>query len=131
MTDQATPPPAAAPQLAPQEIDSGKTMAILSYIPIALVGLIVSIISLVQKNNAFALYHAKQALTLYICAFAGALVCLPLCFVCIGIPLMIVVQVGALVLCILGIINASSGACKPLPVIDKLAVKFFGGIQKP
>ena len=105
-------------------------MAILSYIPVALIGLIVSIISVSQKNNAFALYHAKQALTIYICALGGALVCLPLCFLCIGVPLMIAVQVAALVLCILGIINANTGQCKPLPLIDKLVDRLFGKIQK-
>ena len=130
MTDSMTPPEATPPQLSQQEIDSGKTMAILSYIPVALIGLIVSIISVSQKNNAFALYHAKQALTIYICALGGALVCLPLCFLCIGVPLMIAVQVAALVLCILGIINANTGQCKPLPLIDKLVDKLFGKIQK-
>jgi len=130
MTDATTPPGAIPPQLSQQEIDSGKTMAILSYIPVALIGLIVSIISVSQKNNAFALYHAKQALTIYICALGGALVCLPLCFLCIGVPLMIAVQVAALVLCILGIINANTGQCKPLPLIDKLVDRLFGKIQK-
>jgi uncharacterized membrane protein len=76
------------------------------------------------------LYHAKQALTLYICAVAGALVCLPLFFVCIGIPLMVAVQAAGLVLCILGIVNASGGQCKPLPVIGKFADMWFGKIQK-
>ncbi|MGD0651710.1 MAG: DUF4870 domain-containing protein [Verrucomicrobiia bacterium] len=130
MTDAMMPPQSAAPQLSQQEIDSGKTMAILSYIPIALIGLIVSLISISTKNNAFSLYHAKQALTLYICALVGTLVSLPFCFICIGIPLVIAVQVAALVLCIIGIINSSSGQCKPLPLIDTFADKWFGKIQK-
>ena len=130
MPEQQTPPESNAPQLSQQEIDSGKTMAILSYIPVALVGLIVSIISISQKNNAFSLYHAKQALTLYICQIAAVLVCLPLCFVCIGVPLMIGVNVAGLVLCILGIVNASGGQCKPLPLVGQFADKWFGKIQK-
>ena len=130
MPDATIPPETTAPQVAQQEIDSGKTMAILSYIPIAMVGLIVAIISISQKNNVFSLYHAKQALTLYICAFVGAIVCLPLCFVCIGVPLLIAVEVGALVLCVMGIMNASSGQCKPLPLIGQFADKWFGKIQK-
>ena len=130
MTDATTPPQSTGPQLSKQEIDSGKTMAILSYIPIAFIGLIVAIISLSQKNNAFSLYHAKQALTLYICALVGALVCFPFCFICIGIPLLIAVQVAGLVLCVLGIMNASSGQCKPLPLIGQFADKWFGKIQK-
>jgi len=130
MPDATTPPEASAPQIPQQEIDSGKTMAILSYIPIALVGLIVSIISLSQKNNAFSLYHAKQAITLYIFSIGCALICLPLCVICIGVPLIIAVQVAALVLCVLGIMNASGGQCKPLPLIGPFADKWFGKIQK-
>ena len=130
MTDATMPPQSTAPQLSQKEIDSGKTMAILSYIPIAFLGLIVAIISLSQKNNAFSLYHAKQALTLYICWIVAVLCCAPLFLICIGIPLMVAVQVAGLVLCVLGIMNSSSGQCKPLPVIDKLADKWFGKIQK-
>jgi uncharacterized membrane protein len=133
MTDATKPPePAApaAPPVSPDDVASGKTMAILSYIPIAMVGLIVSIICISQKNNAFSLYHAKQALTLYICQLGASLICLPLCFVCIGAPLVVAIQVGALVLCILGIISANGGECKPLPLIGQFADKWFGKIQK-
>jgi uncharacterized membrane protein len=89
-----------------------------------------AIISVSQKNNAFSLYHAKQALTLYICQLAASLICVPLCFLCIGFPLLIAVQVAGLVFCVLGIMNASSGQCKPLPWIDKFVDKWFGKIQK-
>ena len=130
MTDATTPPQPTAPQLSKQEIDSGKTMAILSYIPIALLGPIVSIISISQKNNAFSLYHAKQALTLYICCIVAVLCCVPLFFILIGFPLVMAVIVAALVLCILGIMNSSSGQCKPLPLIDRFAGQWFGKIQK-
>jgi uncharacterized membrane protein len=131
MPDPTNVPPPSAPQTSPQEIDSGKTMAILAYIPIALVGLIVSIVCISNKNNAFSLYHAKQALTLYICWIVAALCCVPLFLICIGIPLLIAVQIAALVFCILGIINASSGQYKPLPITGKFADKWFGKIQKP
>lgn len=130
MSDATQQPVSTPPAVAQADIDSGKTMAILSYIPIAFVGLIVSIISITQKNNAYSLFHAKQALTLYIFAIAGGLICLPLCFVCIGFPLLIAVELGGLVLCIIGIINASGGQCKPLPVVGKFADKWFGKIQK-
>ena len=55
---------------------------------------------------------------------------MPLCFICIGFPLLIAVEVAALVLCILGIINASGGQCKPLPLIGQFVEKWFGKIQK-
>src|SRR3990172_3780676 len=118
MTDAAIPPQSTPPQLAQPEIDSGKTIAILCYIPIALIGLIVAIVTLSSKNNAFSLYHAKQALTLYIATLIASLICAPLCLICIGFPLLIAVQIAALVFCILCIINANAGQCKPLPLLD-------------
>ena len=126
MTDETKPPT----QLSQQEIDSGKTMSILAYIPIVFIGLIVSIVSISSKNNAYSLYHAKQALTLYICWIVAALCCIPLFVICIGFPLMMAVNVGGIILCILGIINSSSGQCKPLPLIGQFVDKWFGKIQK-
>jgi uncharacterized membrane protein len=130
MTDATTPPPSTGSQPSQQEIDSGKTMAILSYLPIQPVGLIVSIVCVAQKNNAYSLFHAKQALTLYICQIIASLCCLPLCFICIGFPLIVAVGVTTLVLCIMGMINASSGQLKPLPLISGFVDKFFGKVQK-
>jgi uncharacterized membrane protein len=132
MPDATTPPEATPipPQIPQAEIDSGKTMAILSYIPIAALGLIISIVCVAQKNNAFSLYHAKQALTLYICAIAAYVVCIPLIFVCVGGPLMVLVGLATLVLCVLGIVNANNGQCKPLPWLGQFADKWFGKIQK-
>ena len=132
MADVPTPSPVPAAQPpTPQEITDGKTMAVLCYIPVAMIGLIISIVCVAQKNNAFSLYHAKQALTLYICAIVAMLVCIPLMLVCIGLPLMIVVCIGELVLLILGIVNVCNGQCKPLPLVGGFADKMFGNIQKP
>jgi uncharacterized membrane protein len=130
MPDTAIPPEATPPQISQQEIDSGKTMAILSYIPIAFVGLIVAIVTVSQKNNSYALYHAKQALALYICWVVVALCCAPLFLICIGFPLLIAANVAGLVLCVLGLINSSGGQMKPLPVVGQFADKWFGKIQK-
>jgi uncharacterized membrane protein len=130
MPDTTMPPEATPPQISQQEIDSGKTMAILSYIPIAFVGLIVAIVTVSQKNNSYALYHAKQALALYICWAVVALCCAPLIFVCIGFPLLIAANVAGLVLCVLGLINSSGGQMKPVPVVGQFADKWFGKIQK-
>lgn len=121
MSDPTIPPVSTPAPMSQQEIDGGKTMAILGYIPIALLGPIVSIISVSQKSNAFAVYHAKQALALYISWLILALCCVPLLFICIGFPLLIAVQVTGLVFCIIGIVNASGGQCKRLPVIGGFA----------
>ena len=130
MPDTTIPPEATPPQISQQEIDSGKTMAILSYLPIGPIGLIVAIVCVATKNNTYSLYHAKQALALFICAAILYVCCIPLVFICIGVPLMIIVGLAALVLCILGMINASGGQMKPLPVVGQFADKWFGKIQK-
>jgi uncharacterized membrane protein len=129
-TPPPVPPAVPPPTSTPAEIESGKMMAILSYLPVGPVGLIIAIINVVQKNNAFALYHAKQALTLYIFALGLYIISIPLMFICIGIPLMIAAGVGGLVFCILGIMNANSAQYKPLPYIGQFADKWFGKIQK-
>jgi uncharacterized membrane protein len=123
MQDPTTPSTPPTAPMSPQDIESGKTMAILSYIPIALIGPIVSIISLAQGNNAFSVFHARQALTLYVAWIILAVCCIPLLFICIGFPLLIAVQLAGLVFCILGLVNASSGQCKRLPLIGGFAEK--------
>ncbi|MCP5115357.1 MAG: hypothetical protein GY953_31395, partial [bacterium] len=44
-----------------QEAQEGKVLAVLSYV----IG-IVALVVLIMRNNRFALYHGKQALTLFI-----------------------------------------------------------------
>ena len=122
-----TPPEATTPEEATvvtmdaQEIEKGKTFAILSYI------FILCIIPLIQKDNAFSLYHAKQGLLLLLTAIA--LSCLNV-IPCLG---WIVSGVGSLVLlvfAIMGLINAIKGEVKPVPLIGKFAEEWFKGIQK-
>ncbi len=122
-------------------VESGKLMAVLSYLPITPVNWIVSIICLVQRNNAFSLYHAKQALALCIATLVfGAL---PFALVVVSllgpfrwneeyfllIALQIVIGIVGLLLAILGIANAASGKYKPLPLVGGLASALFGRIR--
>lgn len=126
-----TPTPAfPSPEVNAKELESGKAMAILSYLPISPVNLIVSIICVVTKNNAYSLYHGKQALTLIILTAIAAVICIPLMCIGIGIIAYPVVIIGFFVLSILGIVNAAGGKTKPLPLTGKFADKWFGGIRK-
>lgn len=112
-------PSAPAPQPS-SEVESGKVLAALCYVPY--IGLVVSIICLVQKNNAFTLFHAKQALTLYIAVLLSfVIVCL--------VPLWLILQAVFLVFWVLGLVNAIQGKYAPLPVIGQFADKLFGSIQ--
>jgi uncharacterized membrane protein len=137
-----------------KEIDDGKVLAALCYIPILFVGLICSIIMLVMRNNSFSLHHAKQALTLFIVFFILAIPMWILMFIimmigggmgasgngaasagggiiaCFGPLLWLAFALTGLVLCILGLVNALQGKMKPLPIIGGFANKIFGSIQK-
>ncbi len=109
-----TPPQAPeAPKADPQDVEKNKAMGILAYI-------IFFIPLLAAKESKFAMYHANQGLVLFlggvalnivgwIIPFLGWLIILPLGWICL------------IVLAIMGIINASKGEMKPLPII--------GGIQ--
>ena len=108
------------------EVEAGKTMAILSY-ALTFVKLPFFLIPLFSKDNTFSLYHARQCLMLWLVAIVLSLICIPLCFICIGVPLLIAVNVGALVLNIFGVMNASKGLYKPMPLIGGLGEKWFGG----
>lgn len=120
--------PKAEPQVAPapgvgtQEIEDGKVFAILSYvIPLFF------IVPLIQRNNEFALFHAKQVLLLSIAAIVinGALSVS--CFLVFLVP---IVGTLSLVLAIVGLINAIKGEFKPIPLIGKFAIDWFKGIGK-
>jgi uncharacterized membrane protein len=114
-------------EISQEEINSGKVMAILAYIPFFFIGLIIAIVSIATKNNAYSLYHAKQALVLYI---IGACMMVILIIPFIGWAVFFLWGIFALVLLVLGIINASSGQCKPLPLIGGFGEKWFSSIQK-
>lgn len=136
MTDA---PANATPPTQDKEVADGKVLAILSYI-IWIVALVVLII----RNNSFALYHAKQAMTLFL-AWLVLFIPLMILNVIIGVALASVTRgvgacimpivmfgagIGMLVLIILGIVNAANGVCKPLPVVGPFADKLFGSLQK-
>ena len=113
----------------PNDVESGKLLAVLCYLPISPVNLVVSIVCVVQKNNAFSLYHAKQSLALMLVGVVAMAISAALICVAIGAFLYPVVAVAFLVLTILGIVNAASGKYKPLPIIDGLATALFGRIR--
>ncbi len=105
----------------PEEIEKGKVLALIGYIV-----WIVALVPLIQKDNRFALYHAKQVLTHFCCL-------LP-CFLLFAIPFVNcvagpVVMLANITMIVFGIINVVNNRMKPLPVIGKFGEKWFAGIQ--
>ncbi|KGX87574.1 DUF4870 domain-containing protein [Pontibacillus litoralis] len=97
-----------------KDIEEHKIMAILAYV-------IFFIPLLVAKESRFAMYHANQGLLLLIVAIGlntiGSII--PV------IGWLVIMPLGTLfafVLFIIGIINASKGEMKPLPVIGKYTI---------
>jgi uncharacterized membrane protein len=112
-----------------KEIADGKVFAILSYV-ISLVGFPFWLVPLIMRDNAFSLYHAKQCFMLFLTVLVGVVICVPLVFFCVGIPLAFVLGIGSLVLHIMGAVQANQGLMKPVPIVGVLAERWFAGIQK-
>lgn len=96
------------------DIESNKTMALLAYI-------IFFIPLLAAKDSKYARYHANQGLILLLAAIAINIIgsIIPIIGWFIIIPLG---DVAVFVLAIIGIINASKGEAKPLPVIGSITI---------
>ncbi len=129
---QDTIPPAdpVTPQTAlPQEIQEGKTFAILTY-ALSLIGLPFFLVPLIMRNNEFSLYHAKQCLMIWIGFIAVGFISGVLSWTCIVPILGVAVLIFLFVLDIMGLINAVKGLQQPLPVIGKWAEDWFKSITK-
>src|SRR5437763_4886306 len=99
------PVPARVLDIPPDEIEKGKTMAIIAYL-IFFVPLLVED----AKKNRFAMYHTEQSLVLFIIELIVVVLATVTCG--IGSVLFVV----PLVLVVLGIVNASQGQVKPVPL---------------
>ena len=99
-------------EMSKEEIDKGKTMAIVAYF-IFFIPLLMDD----MRKNKFAMYHTEQAIVLLILYFACGIIGVVTC----GVGMILMIPV--LVLYILGIINAANGQVKPVPVIGHFGEK--------
>ncbi len=114
--------PETTSQYDPQDINQNKAMAILAYI-----GLLVLVPIFAAKESRFARFHSNQGLILLIVdvILGVAIAILSAIFLAISWRLVFLSTILNLLwlpmlgLHILGIINASSGKAKELPVIGK------------
>ena len=90
--------------------------AVLSYI-----GILFLVPLLAAKDNAFAQFHAKQGLVLFIAEVVTAVI---LWIPILGWIVGLVAWVIWVVLSITGIMNVLAGKKTPLPIIGKFAEKF-------
>ncbi|MBL8007849.1 MAG: hypothetical protein JNJ56_09975 [Ignavibacteria bacterium] len=97
----------------PEEIQAGKTMAIISYL-IFFIPLLMDD----MRNNKFVMFHTEQAIVLLLLNIAAGIVGSLTC----GIGL--VLYIPWVILLIMGMMNAANGELKPLPVIGQYGEKF-------
>ncbi|AHF91977.1 hypothetical protein OpiT1DRAFT_00497 [Opitutaceae bacterium TAV1] len=100
---------------APAVSSEDKTVAIVSYI--TLIGFIVAIVLHSKNKTQLGAYHLRQMLMFII---ASLFVAIPF----IGLIWMLVL----LVLWVMGLIAAAQGKMTPMPIIGKLAIKFFPNV---
>lgn len=103
-----------------EDVEEGKLFAILSYIiPI------VFIVPLIQKDNHFSLFHAKQVLLLVLASVAILILSAVPLVGCVTVFLFIPI----LVLVIMGLVFAIQGQYKPLPLIGQYAEEWFKNVK--
>jgi uncharacterized membrane protein len=105
----------------PDDAEKNKIFGILAYL-----GILCLVPIFATKDSPFAKYHANQGLTLFlaeIVIWIGLSVIDKILYFILPsglgfVPFLLsLVQLGPLVLIVLGIINASQGKCVPLPII--------------
>ncbi|RPI18331.1 MAG: hypothetical protein EHM58_05730 [Ignavibacteriae bacterium] len=104
--------------ITPQEVESGKTMAIIAYF-IFFVPLLVE----EARNNKFAMYHTEQSILILILNVVGLILGTIGSFVCIG-AIFYLINLFAFVLWVMGLINAIQGQAKPVPLVGQYGEKF-------
>ncbi len=97
----------------PEQIESGKTMAIVSYL-IFFIPLLMDD----MRKNPFVMFHTEQSIVLLLLNIAAGIVGSLTC----GIGL--VLYIPWVIFLIMGIMNASNGEMKLLPVIGQYGEKF-------
>ena len=73
-----------------------------------------------RHESEYAASNAKEALNFHISVFIYAVCFIPLTFILIGIPLLIILGLGSLVLAIIATVKASEGHCYHYPLTIRL-----------
>ena len=73
-----------------------------------------------RHDSEYVACNAKEALNFHISLLIYAICCIPLIFVLIGIPLMILIGVVGLILAIIAAVKAADGGCYHYPLTIRL-----------
>ena len=103
--------------ITPEEIEAGKTMAFVAYI-IFFIPLLMED----MKKNKFVMFHTEQAIIVFAINIAGIILGTIGSLFCIG-AIFYLINLFALVLWVMGIINAFGGKVTPLPLVGQFGEK--------
>lgn len=102
---------------------SDKIWAMLSHLSaLAGVGLLLPlVVYLAMRNESdYVATNAREALNFHLSLLIYGLCCIPLVFVVIGIPLLVLIGLASLVLAIVAAVRASDGQCYRYPLTLRL-----------
>ena len=68
-----------------------------------------------RSDSPYVTHHAKEALNFHLSILIYALCCVPLCFIVIGVPLLIIIGLGGLICSIVAAVKASDGVFYQYP----------------
>jgi uncharacterized Tic20 family protein len=109
----------AAPIPSQDEKNLALIMHVLSLVGFSLIGPL--IVWLVKKDeSAFINAQGRELLNFQLSFLIYAIVCIPLCFVLIGIPLLIIVGLASFILTIIGLVKATEGKIYRFPATIKM-----------
>lgn len=74
-----------------------------------------------RKESEYVAHNAREALNFHLSLLIYCICCIPLIFVIVGIPLLILLGLFSVVLSIIGAVKASEGYCYDYP----LTIPFF------
>jgi uncharacterized Tic20 family protein len=112
-----------APPPLPSPRGNDKIWALLSHLStfIGMPFLLPLVVYLAMKGDSvYVAENAREALNFHLSMFIYALCCIPLAWILIGIPLLIVIALASLVLAIVAAIKASDGGCYRYPLTLRL-----------
>jgi uncharacterized Tic20 family protein len=94
-------------------------MHVLSLVGFSLIGPL--IVWLIKKDeSAFINIQGRELLNFQLSILLYAVICIPLCFILIGIPMLFVVGIASLILTIIGLIRATEGKIYRYPLTIRM-----------
>jgi uncharacterized Tic20 family protein len=73
-----------------------------------------------RRESEYVAANAREALNFHLSVLIYSLCCIPLVFILIGIPLLLLIGLGSLILAIIATVKASDGLCYRYPLTLRL-----------